>query len=105
MFGAAKNFMASKAAQTYVNGLISRYGTLRDLQIDAANKRVQLVCELHGETDPIRLSVSYRVQERGGQRFAQITGCACARPWVQHLVEDFVQGRDVEVPGWAVSMI
>src|SRR5476651_149850 len=106
MFNSAKNFMAGKAAQLYVNNLIARYAVLQDLKIDAQNKTVEVVCLPHGETEPIRVKIDkYSVQEKGGQHFVQIVKCTCSRPWVQHLVEDFAQGRRVEVPSWALGVL
>src|SRR5476651_1794189 len=101
MFNSAKNFMAGKAAQLYVNNLIARYAVLQDLKIDTQNKTVEVVCLLHGETEPVRVRVDqYLVQEKGGKHFAQIVKCTCSRPWVQSLVEDFGLGRQIEVPSW-----
>lgn len=106
MFNSTKNFMTGKAAQLYVNNLIARYAVLKDLKIDAQNKTVEIVCQLHGETEPIRVRVDkYLLQEKGEQRFVQIVKCTCSRPWVQNLVEDFVQGRQVEVPPWAMAAL
>ena len=106
MFDSAKNFMAGKAAQLYVNNLIKRHAVLQDLKIDAQNKTVEIVCLLHGETEPIRIRVDqYLVQKRGEQHFVQIVKCTCSRPWVQSLVEDFVQGRPVEIPSWALTAL
>jgi hypothetical protein len=106
MFNLAKNFMTGKAAQVYVNNLISRYAVLQDLKIDTQNKTVDLVCQLHGETEPVRVRIDrYVIQERGEQRFVEVLKCTCSRPWIQALVEDFVQGRPVEVPSWASAAL
>ncbi len=106
MFNSVKNFMAGKAAQTYVNNLISRYGVLQDLKIDAQNKTVEVLCLPHGETDPIRVRIDqYAVVQKGEKHFVRIVKCTCSRPWLQSLVEDFVQGREVEVPSWALTAL
>lgn len=106
MFNLAKNFMTGKAAQVYVNNLIARYAVLQDLKIDTQNKTVDLLCLLHGECEPVRVRIDqYAIQERGEKRFVQVMKCTCSRPWIQALVEDFVQGRPVEVPPWASAAL
>ena len=106
MFNLAKNFMTGKAAQVYANNLIARYGVVQDLKIDTQNKTVDLVCQLHGESQPVRVRIDkYVIQGRGEKRFVEVVKCTCSRPWIQALVEDFVQGRSVEVPSWASAAL
>jgi hypothetical protein len=106
MFNLAKNFMTGKAAQTYINSMIARYGEVRDLKIDTQAKTVDLVCALHGESELVKVRVDkYEIQKKGNQHFARILKCTCSRPWLQALVEDFAQNRPVEVPSWAVNAL
>jgi hypothetical protein len=106
MFNLAKNFLTGKAAQTYVNSMISRYGEVKDLRIDTQAKTIDLVVALHGETEPLKVRVDkYSVQQKGERHYVQIIKCTCSRPWVQNLVEDFAQGKPVEVPQWAVAAL
>ena len=106
MFDSAKNALASKAAQLYVNNLLARYGRLRELRIDTRTRTIDAVCELQGESEPLTLRVErYSVEERGGRRFLQLDSFSCSRPWVQRLLEDFVQGRAFELPPWAASAL
>lgn len=106
MFNIAKNFLAGKATQAYVNQRITRYGVLQELTIDAQNKTVDLVCALHGETEPLKLRIEeYRIEERAGKSFIRIVRCTCSRPWVQHLLEDFARDRPVEIPPWALAVL
>jgi hypothetical protein len=106
MFEAAKNLMISKGAQMYANKLISRYGVVNDLKIDPQKKTVDAVCQLHGETTPITVRVErYSVVEKAGKKYVQVSKCSCSRPWAQALVEDFIVGKQVEVPAWAVDSL
>lgn len=106
MFQTAKDLVVGKAARLYVNNLIARYATLRDLKIDSQRQTILVVCQLHGEHDPLTVKVDkYLIQKKGEQRFLQIVKCSCSRQWAQNLVEDFVQGRQVEIPSWALAAL
>jgi hypothetical protein len=106
MFSAAKDAMASRAAQAYVNNRIARYGQLQELRIDSRAHTMEGTCLLHGENAPITVHVErYDVSERGGVKFLTVQKCRCARPWLQNLLTDFVEGRSVELPGWAASAL
>lgn len=106
MFNAAKDALASRAAQTYLNNLIARYGKVERLKIDSAKKQMEVVCLLEGEMTPITVSVgNYVVQSEGEKKFIQISDCTCSRPWLQNLLADFADGRRVELPAWAASAL
>lgn len=98
--------MLSKAAQTYANSLISRYGVVRELRIDPKVRTIEAECLLHGEISPIMVNVQkYQIVDRGGKKMAEILQCSCSRPWAQALIEDFVRGRQFELPSWAASAL
>ena len=106
MFTAAKDALSSQAARSYVNGLIKRYGEVKELKIDSKAKSVDVVCELIGERDPVSVRVeNYRLDNVGGKTFVEITKISCSRPWLQNLLEDHGRGRRVEVPSWAAAAL
>ena len=106
MFTAAKDAIASQAARSYVNGLIKRYGEVRELKIDSRAKTVQVVCALIGEAEPVNVNVeAYRIVAEGELRFVEITKCSCSRVWLQNLLEDQVCGRRLKLPVWAASAL
>lgn len=105
MFDAAKNYVASQAARKYVENLLARYGKLHDLKIDAKQRTVRLECMLHGEPQPMVVIVEeYNLENREGRHFARVVRCTCSRAWAQNLAEDFVIGREIEIPVWAAGM-
>src|ERR1035437_32831 len=53
MFTAAKDVLASKAAQTWANSLIARYGNVQGLKINSRLKSLEVSCLLDGEPTPI----------------------------------------------------
>jgi hypothetical protein len=106
MFTAAKDAMAGKAAQVYLNTLISRYGKITELKLDSQRKTLTATCHLLGETEPITVTVGkYVIDSTGPKKFIHATDCTCNRPWAQSLLKDFVEGRRVELPGAAASML
>lgn len=106
MFTAAKDALASQAARTYANGLIKRYGEVKELKIDSRAKTVHAVCRLIGETEPVTVNVgAYRIVNEGGTTLVEITACSCSRAWLQNLLEDQVCGRRLKLPGWAAAAL
>ena len=106
MFTAAKDALASRAAQTFLNERISRYGKVERLKIDSERKQMEIVCVLDGEPTPIAVHVgNYTVTSEGRKRFLRISRCTCTRRWLQNLLNDLAEGRRVELPAWAASAL
>jgi hypothetical protein len=106
MFTAAKDAVSSQAARSYVNGLIKRYGEVKELKIDSRAKTVRVVCGLIGEAEPVTVHVeAYRIVAEGELRFVEITACSCSRAWLQNLLEDHVRGRRLKLPAWAAAAL
>lgn len=106
MFSAAKDAIASKAAQSFINQRIARYGEVRTLKLDSKNKSAEVVCALHGEPEPIMVRVErYELTQRDGQTFVRVVQCSANRPWLQNLLMDHGVDRDVPVPPWAAGAL
>jgi hypothetical protein len=106
MFNAAKDLLTSKAARTYANNLIARYGRVEELNIDSRNRKLRLVALLEGEADAVTLDVdSYQIHNEGAKRFIEIESCRCSRKWLQTLLSDKVVGRRFELPPWAAAAL
>jgi hypothetical protein len=106
MFNAAKDAIAGRAAQTYLNDMIRRYGKLQRLKIDSTHRQMEAVCLLEGEATPITVNVgNYEVQSEGSRKFLKISQCTCSRPWLQNLLTDYADGRRFELPAWAASAL
>lgn len=106
MFTAAKDAVASQAARSYVNGLIARYGQVRELKIDSRAKTVAIVCELVGESEAVNVRVdSYRLSCENGQHFVEILTCSCSRPWLHNLLMDYACSRRLVLPAWAATVL
>ena len=106
MFNAAKDAIASKSAQVFLNERIRRYGKIERLRLDSAKKQAEVVCLLQGEASPITVTAgNYALETVGAKTFITVSQCTCSRPWLQNLLADYVEGRRFEVPGWAASAL
>jgi hypothetical protein len=106
MFNAAKDAFTSKAAQTYINQRIARYGEVQTLKIDSRNKTMELSCQLSGEPTPVTVRVeNYDLREVGGKKLLRVGACVCSRPWLQNLLNDLARDREIPVPPWAAAAL
>lgn len=102
VFSAAKDAVTSKAAQTFLNQRIARYGEVRTLRLDSKNKRAEVVCQLQGEPEPISICVErYELRQHDGGMFVELGRCTCNRVWLENLLNDFGRGREIPLPSWA----
>lgn len=106
MFTAAKDAITSKAAQSFINQRIGRYGEVRTLRLDSKNKSAEVVCALHGEAEPIMVRVDrYEVRQKDGQTYVRLAQCTANRPWLQNLLMDYGVDREIPVPPWAATAL
>ena len=102
-----KNAVASKAAQTFVNQRIARYGEVQVLKIDSQRKTIEVVCRLRGEPAPVTVRVGkYALRDApDGGKLLRLGACTCDRRWLENLIADFVGDRDIPLPGWAAAAL
>lgn len=106
MFAAAKDALTSRAAQTWANNLIGRYGKVQDLKIDSRSKTITVSCLLDGEVSPITVTVgNYEVETQGGKKFIRGSRFTCSRRWLQNVLADHAEGKRIELPPWAASAL
>lgn len=106
MFKSAKDAMTARAAQSYINDLISRYGVVRELRLDSERKSISVSCELVGETSPIAIEIStYELRQRDGKTYFSVVACRSSRPWLENVLNDHVRGREFPVPPWAAMAL
>ena len=106
MFTATKDILASKAAQTWANTLIARYGKVQDVKIDSRGKTLVVSCLLDGEPTPITIKIeNYTVETVQEKKFLRATGFSCSRPWLQNFLMDFGPKQRIELPPWAAAVL
>ena len=104
MFSATKDRMTSLAAKACVNNFIRRYGSVEELKIDSKRNRIEIICQLNGEADPIGVTIEkYLIAQEGSKKFFQVRDSSCTRPWLQAVMRDHLHGRRFELPSWAVA--
>jgi hypothetical protein len=106
MFQAAKDALASRAAQAWANNLIARYGRVEHLKIDSRQKTLEASCLLEGEDLPITVRVEdYVLETEAGHTFIRATRFTCNRPWLQNILMDHARQRRVELPPLAAASL
>lgn len=106
MFKAAKDAFTSKAAQSFINQRIARYGEVERLKLDSKNKTAELVLRLVGEERPVAVTVErYEVTERGGKSYLRLARCRSNRVWLQNVLSDFGPTKEIPLPSWALSAL
>ena len=94
-----KDWLLSKALKTYLRERVARYGELKDLTVDSRVKSIDLVIQPHGERDDVHVKVTrYTLVQRDGKHLITIEGSTASRPWLTHVLEDYLQGRSFEIP-------
>lgn len=106
MFNAAKDALASKAAQTWANNLIARYGKVQAMKIDSRQKTLEVSCLLDGEPSPITIKIeNYLVETELDKKFIRATHFSCSRAWLQNFLTDFGPKQKIELPPWAAAVL
>ncbi len=104
MLGGIKDSLASTAARSLLTAKIERYGRITDLRIRSKERRIDAELLLDGEELPITVRVNkYRViAQPGGGHALCIERIAASRPWLQHILEDFVVEKPIPIPSIAL---
>ena len=99
------SFLVS-AAKAFFRSQFSRYGELKELELDTKSKKVRLLLMPTGEQKTIEITLTdYQiVREKDGTFF--VPGKAeFDRPWLQALYDDFAAGQRFPVPASVASFI
>lgn len=104
MFGGIKDNLASTAARSLLGARIERYGRIIDLRIRSKERCIDVELLLDGDELPITVRVNkYRVILRpGGGHALCVEQVSVSRPWLQHILEDFVVEKPIPIPSIAL---
>ena len=87
--------LSNKAAMALINGKIARYGEVLSLKYDARGFHAQ--ARLMGSSETVRVSVQKLVFTEGCSA-VKLCGFTSSAQWCQHLLEDFVEGKEFDIP-------
>ena len=106
MLNATKDVLSSRAAQAWLNNLISPYGQAEELKIDSRRKTVEVTCRLDGETSPITVRIEdYSLDREEGRTFFRANRFSCSRRWLQQVLTDDACEHRIEIPTWAAGLM
>lgn len=106
MLSAAKDMLTSKAAKSYANDYIKRYGRVDELTIDSKRCRIDVTCTLNGEVSQIGVTIAkYQVIEEDGKTFLEVLDSSATRPWMQTAMRDHLHGKKIPLPSWAKAAL
>jgi hypothetical protein len=95
-----------QAVARVLGSRLERYGELRRLSIDAAERTFNGEVLLRGETESIHITDGrYRIEERGGEPFVAVYGVKVSKEWAQNLIDDHVPETSFKVPDFLRSFI
>lgn len=101
-----KDWLLSKALKAHLSERLARYGELKSFAVDSRLKSIDLVIQPHGETDDVHVKVlRYAVAQRDGKHLITVERSTTSRPWLTHVLEDFLQGRSFEIPPLAAAVL
>lgn len=101
-----KDWLVSKALKAYLRERVARYAELKSLSIDSREKSFDVVIQPHGELTDVHVTVTkYSVVQREGKHFLTIDASTASRPWLSHLLEDYLHGRSFEIPPLAAVVL
>lgn len=103
MFRELKDSFASGVAKSMLASKIERYGKLTDLRIQSGEKSIQAELQLEGETEPVKISVTrYKIVKSADSHAIVVEAVDASRVWVKNLLEDFLVGKEIQVPPMAL---
>jgi hypothetical protein len=89
----------SAALKKILEPRVRRYGHLTRITLDSSQRSLLAEVLLHGETDPVTLSIGrYDIVSEGGRRFLVMHDIRASREWLERLAQDFLEGRIVRIP-------
>jgi hypothetical protein len=96
----------SAAPRKLLNQYIRDYGEITDLTIDAPRKRITARLLLHGEREPLDVTVEEYDLIRTGESASFVVRAADSdRAWLNAVLNRFIVGRAWEVPAKAVALV
>lgn len=103
MMGWLAGKLAAIGIRRFVNNRYGRYGTMTQLRIDNANKKIDLELLLEGEKEPIAVHVANYELDAGGE--LRLTDISVSRAWMNLLAQELVANKPLPIPASMVKWL
>lgn len=101
-----KDSAIGMALKSYLNDRFAEYGEILECQIDTAANRLTLKAMLKGEVEAIHAAVErYVIEEDGADNFIVLKRFSCSRPWVELLLNRFLNDQRYKLPSAVASFL
>jgi hypothetical protein len=96
----AKDRLIETVALPYLNRkVLEPYGKARELQLDTTANSAEIVLDLKGEVEPVRITIGrYEIFEQDRDIFVTLHAISTSREWATALAERELVGRPFKVP-------
>ena len=87
------------------------FGKVRQLKLDSRAKRIDVVLDLKGETEPVSVSLyDYCVKKAGERLTVEVGRITASREWIAILGQELAANRPFEIPvsakyEWLVNLL
>ena len=106
MFNMAKDIAFSATGKNLLNRKLDKFGEITHLEFDSNKDEIELEVVLKGETAPLKVILKgYTLTEVEGKHYIRIQNIRTSREWLNHVVEDYVHGKEFKVPKKYVRLI
>lgn len=106
MFNMAKDIALSSTGKSLLNRKLDRFGEISHLNLDSTKDEIELEVLLKGELAPLKVILKgYTFTQRDGVHYISIQNIKTSREWLNHVVQDYVHGKEFKVPKKYVRLI
>jgi len=101
-----KDAALEKAVLMFARPKFERYGDLRWVKVNTAEKVLQAEVLLRGESEPVTISsAKYRLETKGKKSLLVLYDMQISKEWAQNLLEDRFQELPIAIPDFVSSLL
>ena len=106
MFNMAKDIALSTTGKNILNKKLDKFGEITHLNLDSNGDTIELEVLLKGELAPLKVIINgYTFTQREEIHYISIQDIKTSREWLNHVVQDYVHGKEFKVPKKYVRLI
>jgi len=106
-FSDSKDRLVETMALPILNrSFLAPYGQAREFRLNSTEKSAEILVDLKGESEPLRISIGrYEFSQNGGDTFVTIHAIKTSREWMTALAERNLVGQALKLPPEFAGMI